>query len=338
MLNSAIALEDVLKEAPRSMAEESILLTGLILRADSPDRFTLQHQASSRSVYSVFRNSDVIGPVIAVPHSLAPLSDLGQVIHAVRLKKGAPGILFSEGVHRVGDRPHEPAILKEYSGAGTSVDSPTKFAALDEILDSAPRRLEPAYGVFPGVIHPGQEQDEILLQVNPPGNLDYAIIKRADIVGPGSISELPQDSLPLSRRGHRIHLVRVREGATIRAITGMQARIERQPSSACGCSCSDNPDSEAQDNPEMLMPSAMDWEAHAAGSGKAPRHHAYARVLAAGRRCRTALCLNARGKWDYCCANEWDTCDYQWATGTCTTANHWLWGVRCFCAAKWAPL
>jgi hypothetical protein len=312
------------------MAEETILLTGVILQADLPTRFTLQHRASSRSIYSVFRRSDVVGPVMVVPQSLLPISELGQVIYAVRLKKGSPGILFSEQTHRVGDHPLMPAILKEYSCVDGSGGPAAGVSPLEDILASAAQRSESAYGVFPGVIHPGPEEDEILLQVNPPRNLDYAIIKRADIVVPGSILELSQDALPLSKRGHRIHLVRVREGATIRAIAGMQARVERQPSSECDCSCSDEPG----------IPAAVtnDPDAQATAPERPHQHLSDRPVLAGGRRCRTTVCLNARGKWDYCCANEWDPCDYQWATGTCTTADHWLWGVRCFCAAAWAPL
>jgi hypothetical protein len=312
------------------MAEETILLTGVLLRADSPDQFTLQHRASSWSVYSVFRKSDVVGPVIAVPQSLLSLSEFGQGIHAIRLKKGAPGILFTERVHRVGDHPLTPTILKEYSSTDGFGGVPAQFAPLQEILDKAPRGLNSVYGVFPGVIHPGVEQDEILLQVNPPGNLDYAIIKRADIVDPASIQELAQETLPLSKRGYRIHLVRVREGARIRAITGMQARVEKQPRNECECSCFDEQ--------ETLSRVANDAKMEAIEPEKRLGHHAHRHVLAEGRRCGTTVCLNAKGKWDYCCANELAPCDYQWATGFCTTADHWLWGVRCFCAAEWAPL
>jgi hypothetical protein len=174
--------------------------------------------------------------------------------------------------------------------------------------------------VFPGVIHPGPEPDEILLQVSPPNNLDYAIIKRADILDPDSICALPPDSLPLTKRGFQICLVRVREGATIRAVTGMQARVEIQPSSNCGCGggCGGN------------------------GKPELPVEGDEMPVLARGRRCSTKPCRNDKGELTTCCAVEGSVCDYQWATGVCTTSTswwrNWILGTHCYCWSIWAPI
>jgi len=312
-------IEDLLRDSGGAAAPDSVLLTGLIRRSASAEHFLLQRHGHSRHQTARLRKADVIGDPLHVPAAELPLAELGNPLYAVRIIKGAPATVYTSRPHRVGDEPRLPAVLDDYRRSGASRDSGPAMP-LERILHASEGASTEGYGVFPGVVLAGHGEDEIRLQVDPPNHTDFAIIKRADIVDPNAIAEVPADALPLSRAGFPIYLVKVRLGAVIQAISGVHVSVDRQPPEPCGCGgCTTSPD---PSRGGLLSKTFPDHD-----SEKGVIHRAWGDVCWEGVKRRPD-----NGKLDFFCEVEGAACFDWFSSGKCTTQSHWLWGQRCNCA------
>lgn len=318
---SGASLDDILRGSDGASGPDSVVLTGVIRRSLLAGHFLLQRHGYSRREVARLRTVDVIGDPKRVPAAETPLAEMGNALHAVRIAKGAPATVLTSRLHRVGDDPAQPAILDSYRRSGADHDrDPGLALSLERILNAAQGAPTEAYGVFPGVILPGPGEDEIRLQMDPPNQTDFAVIKRADILDANAIAEMPADAVPLSRAGFSIHLVKVRSGATIQAISGVRGGVDHQPSDPCGCGgCMSGPD------PAGAALRSIAFPDH--DSEKGVIHRTWGDVCWEVVRRRPD-----NGKSDFFCEVEGAACSGWFFSGKCTTQSHWLWGQRCNCA------
>ena len=314
------SLSTILRNANEHTFDNSVVVRGLILNGSNPNEFVLRRYATSPDEYAIIDVSTVIGDPIPVPEHLLASDELGAPIFAVRMRVGTPVQHVREYDYHVGIDPMPVRIAADY--LIRSADASAQRSAKLEDLLKASANDPPDYRAFPGVVRPGRSPDTICLDPSAPERGEIGLIKRADIVEPDAILRLPDNQLPIAKRGLPIHVIKIRAGATVRVFRQREVKLEQltppvgaQPAKP-GCSCQS----------AAASSTATEQSEHSHG-----RQHA--RPIAAGKAC---VGVTGTCPWDgsigEVCQSEGSYCG--WITNSyCETRQGWW--KNCYCDCHW---